>query len=124
MNKYKILIVDADIGILESIGQWLEFNGHQVIISSIADDVTWISQWQWQGFDCVITGIYQPGLDGLTFTELIRDSGGPPVIVMSGYGSEVLKVKALEMGAFIFLPRPLSFKELLETVEECCNKDR
>ena len=120
MKKYHILIVDDDQAIAEPLKQWLEMNGFQVTTALNADDETWISQWQWREFDCIITGINQPGLDGLSFTELIRDTGGPPVIVMSGFEPEVSKVKALDRGAFAFLKKPFDFLKLLEIVEDCC----
>jgi DNA-binding response OmpR family regulator len=91
MKKYHILIVDDDQAIVESLKQWLEMNGYQATIAAYANDEIWLSQWQWERFDFIITGINQPGLNGLAFTKLIRESGGPPVIVMSGYKPEVAK---------------------------------
>lgn len=123
MTKFHVLVVDDDRNIAEAIQEWLEMNDFQVTIAAAADDVVWLSRWQWERFDCILTGINQPGLDGLTFTQLIRKSGGPPVIVMSGYESEIAGVKALEMGAAAFLKKPFDLLELLKIVEACCSKD-
>ena len=123
MKKYHIVIVDDDQAIVETLKQWLEMNGYQVTIAMAADEVVWLSQWQWERFDCIITGINQSGLNGLTFTKLIRDSGGPTVIIMSGYKPEIARVRALEMGAAAFIKKPFSLEGLLEIVESCCGKD-
>jgi DNA-binding response OmpR family regulator len=122
MNKYHILIVDDDQILVETIQEWLEMNGYQVTIAAYANDEIWLSQWQWERFDCIITGIYQPGLNGLTFTKLIRDSDGPPVIVISGYEPETSSLTALEMGAVAFIKKPFDLRELLKIVEACCNE--
>jgi two-component system response regulator FixJ len=103
---------------------WFEMNGHQVTSSQTADEIVWLSQWQWQCFDCILTGINQPGLNGLEFTELVQENDGPPVVVMSGYKPEVAKVRAFEAGAAAYLKKPLDLQELLKTIDSCCMENR
>jgi len=67
------------------------------------DEALSLSPAQWQEINCIITGINQPGMDGLEFTELVRLKGGPPVIVMSGYNPQLSSLEALTAGAVAFL---------------------
>jgi len=81
MNKYRILIVDDEQAIRDILKQWLEMNGYEVTVAIGVEDVIWLSDWQWQGFDCIVTGINQPGLNGLKFTNLVKGCNGPPVVL-------------------------------------------
>jgi CheY-like chemotaxis protein len=117
MKKLHVLIVDDDGLIASVLKEWLEVNGHQATTVESADDFVWLSSWQWQKFDCIVTGINQPGLNGIEITRLMRDKGGPPVIVMSGYLPEMAKEWALEAGAAAFLRKPFKLTELLEVID-------
>jgi DNA-binding response OmpR family regulator len=68
----------------------------------------------WQDINCIITGINQPGINSLEFTEIVRHKGGPPVIVMSGYTPQLSSLEALEAGAVAFLAKPFMLDELLK----------
>jgi DNA-binding response OmpR family regulator len=84
VEPQNLLIVDDDQSILEMLALWFRMNGHQVTCAADADEISWYSEWQWRDFDCIITGINQPGMNGLLFTVLVRANNGPPVIVMTG----------------------------------------
>jgi DNA-binding response OmpR family regulator len=117
MKKLRVLIVDDDGLIASVLKEWLEINGHQATTAEAVDDFVWLSSWQWQNLDCIVTGINQAGLNGIDFTRLVRKTGGPPVIVMSGYLPEIAKVWALEAGAAAFLRKPFKLTELLEVID-------
>jgi CheY-like chemotaxis protein len=68
------------------------------------------SDWQWRDFDCIITGINQPGMNGLLFTVLVRANNGPPVIVMTGYKPTEARALAFRAGAASFLQKPIDLK--------------
>jgi DNA-binding NtrC family response regulator len=120
MPSFRILIIDDDQTLVHMLTEWLEMNGHQVTGAQTADEETWFSQWQWQAFDCIITGINQPGLNGLDFTKMVQAGNGPPVVVMSGYMPATARAQAFEAGAAAFLEKPFDLQEMLKILEICC----
>jgi len=118
MNKYRVLIIDDDHDLLSCLKEWLEMNGHTVMEALLADEIDWMSNWQWVDIDCIITGINNPGLlSGIEFAKMVRATGGPPVIVMSGYQPEIAKIEALAAGAAAFFKKPFDLNALLKAVE-------
>jgi CheY-like chemotaxis protein len=96
-------------------------NGHQVTCAAYADEISWYSDWQWRDFDCIITGINQPGMNGLLFTVLVRANNGPPVIVMTGYKpTELHEHWHLKQVLRPFCKNQLIYGELLKIVDVCC----
>ena len=122
MNKYRILIVDDEQAIRDVLKEWLETNGYEVAVALGAEDVIWLSDWQWNGFDCIVTGINQPGLNGLEFTNLVKCCDGPPVVVMTGYQSEEVRPIACRLGAAAFMNKPFNLDDFLQIIDDCCQK--
>jgi DNA-binding NtrC family response regulator len=106
------------------LSEWFSLNGHQVTSAQWVDEILWFSFWQWQRFDCILTGINQPGLNGLQFTEMVRTGGGPPIVVMSGYKPTVARAQAFEAGAAAFLEKPFDLHEMLNIIENCCGRKK
>ena len=117
MNPHRILVIDDDKVILWILKEWLELNGHLVTCAESVDEILWLSLWQWSGFDCIITGINQPGLDGIEFTQLVQTTEGPPVIVMSGFNPQTAEPRAIAAGAAAFLSKPFDLQELLKVID-------
>ena len=68
--------------------------------------------------DVVLTDVRMPGMDGLELLAQIRSLYPQTmIIVMTAYGSEAA-VKAQQGGAWAFLRKPFSAKELLRIVRE------
>jgi DNA-binding response OmpR family regulator len=120
VEPQNLLIIDDDQSILEMLALLFRMNGHQVTCAEYADEISWYSDWQWQDFDCIITGINQPGMNGLLFTVLVRANNGPPVIVMTGYKPTTARALAFKAGAASFLQKPIDLRKLLKIVDVCC----
>lgn len=73
---------------------------------------------------CVVSDIRLRGLSGVNLLENMRaQSIHVPVILVSGYGSISLAVYAIRAGAYDFLEKPVSPRDLIQRVEECLNED-
>ncbi len=118
--KKRILIIDDDFDIRAMLQEYFEMIGYLVELSAYADERLWISQWQWQNYNCIITGINQPGLNGIDFARLVQKSGGPPLIVMSGYKPEAAKTQAKDAGAAAFIVKPFNLENFAKILEACC----
>jgi CheY-like chemotaxis protein len=117
MKKYHILIVEDDRILLEVLTEWFEQKGHTV---TSASTVMNLPKHKWSQFDCIITDVRMPGIDGIEFTQLVRKADGPPVIVVSGYAPTTSNTRALEAGAVAFFEKPFKLKDLLKTIETYC----
>ena len=79
-----------------------------------------------EGFDLATTGDYDlllldlmlPGLDGLTITSKLRQSGSDlPILLLTAKGQVQDKVNGLDSGADDYLVKPFSFEELVSRVK-------
>ncbi|NEO85175.1 MAG: hybrid sensor histidine kinase/response regulator [Spirulina sp. SIO3F2] len=72
--------------------------------------------------DMVLTDINMPEMDGLTLlSKLQNDETLLKTVVVSAYGDMAHIRKAMNLGAFDFLTKPLDFKDLIVTVEKTLN---
>ncbi|EKD27852.1 MAG: Sensor protein, partial [uncultured bacterium] len=72
-------------------------------------------------YDAIITDIMMPKMDGIEFISKIRCniSDPPPILVLTAISSKEIREKALSLGADIYLSKPVSPKEVLDSVEKC-----
>ncbi|WP_321476554.1 sigma-54 dependent transcriptional regulator [uncultured Paludibaculum sp.] len=67
----------------------------------------------------VLTDLRLPAMDGLALLESIqRQSGHPPVVVMTAFGTVEIAVEAMKKGAADFLPKPFSMDHLMAVVRK------
>lgn len=110
MVKSKILIADDDPLVREALEKILEIFGYQVLavdngqaILDVVDD----------SYDTIILDINMPELDGFAALEgLNRKKLDIPVLFLTGAGSMDYAVKAINLGAYDFLTKPISDLDL------------
>jgi two-component system response regulator HydG len=77
------------------------------------------------GWDCVLTDVVMPDVDGLTLLkEFVQVPDAPPIIVMTAYGSIERAVQAMKDGAHDFLEKPLDLSSLRSLVRSAVNRRR
>ena len=64
-------------------------------------------------YDLLILDLMLPDMDGVEVCRRVRQWSGLPVVVLSAYGEEEIKVRALDEGADDFVTKPFSAPELL-----------
>ncbi len=112
--KTRILIVDDEPGIRQSLSGILEDEGFQVEAAENGEaclDILARSV-----FELVILDIWLPGIDGLETLNRIQQipqADRPVVVVISGHGTIETAVKATKLGAYDFLEKPLSINRVL-----------
>jgi len=73
--------------------------------------------------DVVITDLRMPEMDGLTLlTELKKKCSGMPIIVLTAFGSVETAVKAMHMGAFHYLVKPVNWDEMKIVLKKALNQ--
>ncbi len=112
----KILIVDDEKNIRDSLAQLLEIEGysadkadHAISARELLSSVT---------YSCVLLDLRMPDIDGLELLAWIVERGiTAPVMMMSAHGEISDAVKALQIGARDYMVKPFDFEELLLRIQ-------
>src|SRR5437588_6581077 len=110
----KILIIDDEAAIRETLSNILHDEGHQPTLCDSGEAA--IAQFAREEYDLVFLDLWLPGIDGMAVLERLKTAGAPPVIVISGHGNIDSAVRATRLGAYDFLEKPLSLERVLLTV--------
>ena len=115
----KILVVDDDELVLIAVEELLSSGNHDVTTASggkealeVVDD---------RRFDLVMLDVIMPEMDGYTLCKEIRSRQGyeeTPIIFLTAKSAEEDKKKGEEVGASLYLPKPISPQRLMELVEQ------
>lgn len=106
----KILMIEDDLELAEILTEFLEQYDFKVITED--DPFKALSILKLEPFDVVILDLTLPGMDGLEVCEAIRERQNIPIIISSARSDVTDKVKALELGADDYLPKPYDPREL------------
>jgi two-component system nitrogen regulation response regulator NtrX len=114
----RILVVDDEPGIRQSLGGVLEDEGYTV--AAVESGEACLAALPGGDYELVLLDIWLPGTDGMEVLGRIQEipAGERPVVVMiSGHGSIETAVKATKLGAFDFLEKPLSIEKVSVVVK-------
>lgn len=110
----KILIVEDDMGIINSLSLYLENSNFEV--EKVFDGwqaVETILNWD---FDCVILDLNLPKKDGITICKEVRETSDVPIIILTARSGEIDKITWLEIGADDYILKPFSPGELIARI--------
>ncbi|MDQ1238706.1 MAG: UDP-3-O-[3-hydroxymyristoyl] N-acetylglucosamine deacetylase [Thermodesulfobacteriota bacterium] len=117
MKKGRILVVDDQEQILESLNAILSDESHEVICARDGQEALHIVQSD--APDLVFLDIWIPGIDGLqTLKAIKRIDPNCAVVMMSGHGTIETAVKAIKLGATDYLEKPLNLEDVLHLVDK------
>jgi len=114
-QRKKILVVDDESAILQTLRFNLERNGYAVCTAG--DGRSAIALAATEKPDLVILDIMLPVLDGIEACKEIRKSSGVPIIMLTAKDQEFDKVLALELGADDYVTKPFALGEFLARVK-------
>lgn len=118
MQKYTILVIDDDSHIRKLFKFFLEKDNYQII--EACNGKEGIIAFNKQQPDCVIVDLIMPEVDGFEVLKYInKNSPDTPIIVVAGTGTISAPVKALNLGAWDFILKPIEdMTVLLHAVEK------
>ena len=121
--KSRILVIDDEAGIRDSMRRTLEYQGYQFIgASSGQEGIALIER---DPPDLVFLDIKMPGMDGLDVLDRIKAAHPElPVVMVSGHGTAQTGYDASRRGASGFIEKPFSEPVLLERIEKELNLSR
>ncbi len=106
----KILIVDDEPALLDTLALNLRGSGYEVVTA--ADGAAALDVARAQSPDLVILDLMLPELDGLTVCRSLRQAYDTPILILTARTGELDKIIGLESGADDYLTKPFSLGEL------------
>ncbi len=111
-----VLIIDDEPGILGTVSGILADEGYETLVASTG--LEGLDLFEKQRPDVVFLDIWLADRDGLEVLDALRElEPNAAVIMISGHGTVSTAVKAIRMGAYDYLEKPLSYNQLVESVE-------
>jgi len=108
----RILVVDDDRAVRESLRRSLSFNGYSVALAE--DGVKALDVITNDRPDALVLDVMMPRLDGLEVCRQLRSTGDDlPILVLTARDAISERVAGLDAGADDYLPKPFALEELL-----------
>ena len=117
----KILVVDDERAIRNTLKDILEFEGYTIDLAE--NGKVGLEKALANTYDLIYTDIKMPEMDGLemlqAYRQAVKENGAEeaPIVMISGHGTVETAVDALKNGAFDFIVKPLDLNRLLLTTK-------
>ena len=119
----RILVVDDDAAIRDSLRMILEYQGYAVMLAATGEEGAALVERE--APDLVFLDIKMPGMDGLEVLQRITHlTEATPIVVMSGHATISTAVEATRLGAFDFAEKPLETERVLVLVRNAVDSRR
>ena len=125
MKQHRVLVVDDEPAIRQSLSGVLEDEGYAV--ESAESGEACLEMLPAGSYELILLDIWLPGMDGMEVLSRIQEipfDDRPVVVVISGHGSIEAAVKATKLGAFDFLEKPLSIEKVTVVAKNALNHRR
>ena len=110
-TRGKILIVDDELVVRDSLGKWFTSEGYTARPTGSAREA--LEAIQQMEFDIALIDIKMPGMDGMELQSRLHEADPElTVVIMTGYASVETAVQALKHGAYDYITKPVDPDEL------------
>lgn len=117
----KILVIDDERSIRNSMKDILQYEGHDVVLAE--NGMEGLVSVKSEKPDIVFCDIKMPKMEGIEVLERIKEfSTDTPVIMISGHGTIDTAIEAIRKGAYDFIEKPLDLNRLLITIKNATDK--
>jgi len=123
MNPVKVLLIEDDSGIAETVQRVLAEEGHDVTVKHRGDEgLAYATQ---EEVNVVITDLRLPGVSGLELIRRLRPVRPRlPVILITAFGTTDTAIEATKLGAYDYLLKPFAMPQLIELVRKAAESNR
>jgi two-component system nitrogen regulation response regulator NtrX len=112
MPKFRILVIDDEAAIRDSLRMTLEYEGYEFLGAATGQEGLAVAERE--APDLVLLDVKMPGMDGIEVLERLRNMNDSlPVVVVSGHGTISTAVEATKKGAFDFIEKPFASERVL-----------
>ncbi len=116
MDNTKILIVDDELIMRESLAGWLERDGHEVSAAASGEEAMEVLKDS--RFDILLVDIKMEGMSGLDVLKQVKENDPDvDVVMITAYGSIATAIEAMKNGAYDYLLKPFDPDELGVLIE-------
>ena len=116
-KKIKIIVVDDEPSIRESLKGWLQQDGYQVETAAGGPEA--LAKNAANRFDIMLIDVKMPEMDGLTLLQKIKEIDSDiAIVMMTAHGAIRDAVEAIKLGAYDYLLKPFELEELSFTIEK------
>lgn len=117
----KILVIDDQKSIRNTLKEILEYEGNEVILAETGP--LGLESFESDKFDIVLCDIKMPDMDGIeVLQKMMEKNPEVPVIMISGHGNVDTAVDAIKKGAYDFIEKPLDLNRLLVTIRNAVER--
>jgi DNA-binding NtrC family response regulator len=116
-KKIKILVVDDELSIRESLKGWLQQDGYQVEAAASGPEA--LAKNAESRYDIMLIDVKMPEMDGLTLLKKIKETDADiSIVMMTAHGAIQDAVEAMKLGAYDYLLKPFDLEEFSLTIEK------
>jgi two-component system nitrogen regulation response regulator NtrX len=121
--KTTVLIVDDEAGVRSALSGVLRDEGY--VVEAVDSGEACLDRVARAPYDVIVLDIWLPGMDGLATLARLRDRRvDAPVVMISGHGNIESAVKAIKLGAFDFVEKPLSLEKTVLVIGNAVRQSR
>ncbi len=113
-RPYRVLIIEDEVGLADSIRYTLETEGFDVVQAGTGP--TGVEAARIHGPDVILLDLMLPEMSGLDVCRQVRAFTDTPIIMLTAKDAEADKVAGLELGADDYMTKPFSMRELIARV--------
>jgi two-component system response regulator HydG len=115
-DQGKLLIVDDELSVRDSLNKWFHEEGYEVGTAESASEA--LSRLAEQRWDAALLDIKMPGTDGIELQRRLHEIDPQMIVIMmTGYASVETAVTALKNGAYDYVTKPLDPDEIAHLVK-------
>ena len=118
----RVLVVEDDAAILETVAYNLGREGHDVVTA--ADGVSGLQLSRETEPDLIVLDLMLPRMSGLDVCRVVREERPVPILVLTARSEEGDKIAGLDLGADDYVTKPFSMQELVARVGAMLRRDR
>ncbi|MEO8971441.1 MAG: hybrid sensor histidine kinase/response regulator [Ktedonobacteraceae bacterium] len=118
MNDAHVLIVDDDVALLQALPQAIFLRIQKIKVDTSDSASKALELIQAHDYDAIVSDIKMPGMDGLALLPKIQElRPDTPTLLITGHGEHDLAVRALRVGAYDFIQKPIDRDYLVSALQ-------
>ena len=123
--KQRILVVDDDIGFLDTIRRGLITSGFRNITAEADPRIAAADIESGEAYDLALIDVSMPGMNGDELLQrIIKASPETECIMVTAHDDARMAVKCLKLGAYDYLVKPMSKEDLMSSIERALERKR
>jgi two-component system, NtrC family, nitrogen regulation response regulator NtrX len=121
MPKSRILVIDDESAIRDSLRMTLEYEGYEFVGAATGQEGLALAERE--APDLVLLDVKMPGMDGIDVLERLRNLNDQlPIVVISGHGTISTAVEATKKGAWDFIEKPFASERILVSLRNALDQ--